>query len=214
MITRRAVLLSAAALSFAAIVGATALVPQAQAQVDAAELVQPGPLGDMAQGAANAPVTIVEYASMTCSHCATFHIQTYPQLKTKLIDTGKVRYILREFPLDDLARGAFMLARCGGDKYFEIVDALFKQQKAWAFVQNPVPQLFAIVRPFGFNEQSFEKCVSDQKVLDGISEVARRGAEKFKVNSTPTFFINGKVFRGALTIDQIEREVAPLLKGS
>jgi protein-disulfide isomerase len=81
-------------------------------------------------------------------------------------------------------------------------------------VQNPVPQLFGLVRPFGFNEQRFEKCVSDQKVLDGINETARRGAEKFKVNSTPTFFINGKVFRGAITIDQIEREVAALTKGS
>lgn len=214
MITRRAVLQGIAAFSVVAGIGGIVLAPPAYAQVDTAELAQPGPLGEMAQGAANAPVTIIEYASMTCSHCATFHVQTYPQLKAKLIDTGKVRYILREFPLDDLARGAFMLARCGGDKYFDIVDALFKNQKAWAFVQNPVPQLFATVRPFGFNEQSFEKCLSDQKMLDGINEVARRGAEKFKVNSTPTFFINGKVFRGAITIDQIEREVAALTKGS
>lgn len=187
---------------------------QALAQVpSSAELLQAGPLGDLAQGAADAPVTIIEYASMTCSHCATFHVQTYPALKQRYIDTGKVRYILREFPLDPLATAAFMLARCAEGKSLEVVDDLFKQQKTWAFVQNPVPPLFAAARQHGFNEQSFEKCLSDQKLLDGIEAVRRRAQEKFGVNSTPTFFINGKIFRGALTIDQIEREIQPYLKG-
>jgi protein-disulfide isomerase len=209
VITRRRLLESAAALT------ATALVADvAWAQGPApAELLQPGPLGDFAQGPEDAPVKIVEYASMTCSHCATFHAQTYPVLKTRYIDTGKVRYILREFPLDPLAAGAFMVARCAGEgKYFEVIDALFKQQRTWAFAQNPLPPLFEIAKQFGFTAQSFEKCLSDQKLLDAIDEVRRRGTEKFGVNSTPTFFVNGKVLRGAVTIDQLEREIRPLLK--
>jgi protein-disulfide isomerase len=190
------------------------LVSEALAQGPSVEeLMKPGPLGDQAQGAENAPVTIIEYASMTCSHCASFHLNTYPELKKRYIDTGKVRYILREFPLDPLANGAFVLARCAGDeKYFQVVDALFKAQKSWAFVRNPIPPLFNVMRKFGFNEQSFEKCLSDEKLIKGVDAVRQRGAERFGIDSTPTFFINGKVLRGALTIDQIEAEVQPLLK--
>lgn len=176
-------------------------------------LLEAGPLGDRALGSPDAPVTIIEYASMTCSHCATFHMQTYPVLKERYIDTGKVRYILREFPLDPLAAGAIMLAHCAGDeKFFDLVDTLFQQQKDWAFVQSPIPPLFNIARQAGFNEQSFERCLSDQKLLDGIEDVRRRAQQNFGVNSTPTFFINGKLMRGALTIDQIEREIAPFIK--
>lgn len=218
--TRRAFLGGAAVFAIgAAFAGSLAfdqlgLLSEAQAQAPAlAELMQPGPLGEQAQGPENAPVTIIEYASMTCSHCAAFHVTTYPVLKSKYIEPGKVRYILREFPLDELAAGAFMLARCAGDgKYFDLVDALFKQQKTWAFVQNPIPPLFAIARQHGFTEQSFEKCLSDQKLLDGLQSVRQRGAEKFGVNSTPTFFVNGKIFRGTLSIDQLEKEMQPFLK--
>jgi len=189
------------------------LIPAAQAQPPAAaELMQPGALPEQAQGAENAPVTIIEYASMTCSHCAAFHNSAYPLLKSRYIDTGKVRYILREFPLDPLAAGGFMLARCAGEgKYFPMVEALFKQQTKWAFVQNPIPPLFAIAKEFGLNEQSFEKCLSDQKMLDAIEEVRQRG-QKLGVNSTPTFFVNGKIFRGALTIEEIDKQVQPFLK--
>jgi protein-disulfide isomerase len=187
--------------------GAPAAAPTAE------DVAKPGPLGDQAQGDANAPVTIVEYASMTCTHCATFHNTVYPTLKTRYIDTGKVRYILREFPLDPLAAGGFMLARCAGEgKYFTVVDALFKQQPKWAFVQNPIPPLFAIAKEVGgFTEQSFEKCLSDQKLLDGIDET-RSGGQKLGVNSTPTFFINGKMFRGTMTVEELDKQIAPLLK--
>ncbi|HEX2215141.1 MAG TPA: DsbA family protein [Xanthobacteraceae bacterium] len=219
MITRRTLLQGAAVLTVGtAFAGALPrsmnFTSQAYAQAPtSAELLQAGPLGDHALGPANAPVTLVEYASMTCSHCATFHVQTFPVLKSRYIDSGKVRYILREFPLDPLAAGAFMLAHCAGEgKYFDVVDALFKQQKSWAFAQNPIPPLFAVARQHGFNEQTFEKCLSYQKLLDGIDAVRRRAQEKFGVNSTPTFFINGKIFRGALTIEQIEREIQPFLK--
>ncbi|MBN8958621.1 MAG: DsbA family protein [Rhizobiales bacterium] len=177
------------------------------------ELMKPGALPDEVQGKADAPVTIVEYASMTCSHCAAFHTGTYAAMKARYIDTGKVRYILREFPLDPLAAGAFMLARCAGDgKYYPMVDALFTKQKDWAFVQNPIPNLLKIAKTFGFTDQSFEQCLSNQKMLDGIEETRQRAAQKLGVNSTPTFFINGKVHRGAMTIEELEKEIQPFLK--
>jgi protein-disulfide isomerase len=220
VITRRGFLLGASALAIGAAVTARWPIPGLQWVGEAAaqgpsteELMKPGPLGDQAMGDANAPVTIIEYASMTCSHCAQFHLTTYPALKSRYIDTGKVRYILREFPLDPLAAGAFMLARCAGEgKYFPLVEKLFAEQKNWAFVQNPIPPLFAIAKEAGFTEQSFEKCLSDQKLLDNIDETRQRASQKFGVNSTPTFFINGKISRGALTIEEIEKQIQPYLK--
>jgi protein-disulfide isomerase len=189
------------------------IISTALAQVSMDELMKPGALPDQVEGQANAPVTIVEYASMTCSHCAAFHTGTYAAMKARYIDTGKVRYILREFPLDPLAAGAFMLARCAGDgKYYPMVDALFTQQKDWAFVQNPIPNLLKIAKNFGFTDQSFEQCLSNQKMLDGIEETRQRAAQKFGVNSTPTFFINGKMHRGAMTIEELEKEIQPFLK--
>ncbi len=177
-----------------------------------ADLAKEGPLGDIVLGDANAPVTVIEYASMTCSHCATFHNTTFPAMKTKYIDTGKVKYILREFPLDPLAAGAFMLARCAGkDKYHPLVELLFQKQKEWV-VQNPIPPLLSIAKQAGFTQESFEACLKDQKVLEGIEAVRTHGAEKLGVNSTPTFFINGKPFRGTLTVEELDKQIQPLLK--
>src|SRR5262249_43549342 len=133
-----------------------------------AELMKPGPLGDVAMGKDDAPVTIIEYASMTCPHCANFAVNTFPALKEKYIDTGKVRFILREFPFDPTAAGAFMLARCAGnDKFFAVVDLLFHTQRTW-LVERPLQPLLATVKQAGFTEQSFKECLANQKVLDGI----------------------------------------------
>ena len=180
-----------------------------------AELLKPGPLPEMVQGAENAPVTIIEYASMTCGHCGTFHRNTYPTLKSKYIDTGKVRFIFREFPLDPLAAAGFMLARCASEKskdqYFPIIDALFDKQKEWV-VRQPLPPLLAIAKQAGFSQKSFEECLANQKLLDQLEEVRRTAAQKFGVTSTPTFFINGKIVRGAMTVPQMEKEIEPYLK--
>ncbi|MGE3144157.1 MAG: DsbA family protein [Pseudorhodoplanes sp.] len=189
------------------------LIAPAMAQTpSAADLAVEGPLGDVVMGKADAPVTIIEYASMTCSHCANFAERTFPELKKRYIDTGKVKYILREFPLDPLAAAGFMLARCAGkDKYYPLVETLFAQQKTWA-VQKPIEPLMAIAKQAGFTQESFNACLSDQKVLEGIEAVRARGAEKLGVNSTPTFFINGKVIRGDMTIEQLDKEIQPHLK--
>jgi protein-disulfide isomerase len=177
------------------------------------ELMKAGPLGEMAQGSSEAPVTVIEYASMTCSHCAAFAVTTYPELKSRYIDKGKVRYIMREFPLDPIAAAGFMLARCAGsDKYFDVIDLLFHKQADWAFVKQPLPALLNMAKQVGLDEKRFNECLADQKLLDGIEWVRQRGAEKFGVNSTPTFFINGKIQRGAIPIDELAKLIDPYLK--
>jgi protein-disulfide isomerase len=177
-----------------------------------AELMKAGPLGDMSIGNDNAPVTIIEYASMTCPHCAQFHKTTYPELKKKYIDTGKVRFIFREFPLDQLAAAAFMLARCGGkDRYFPLIETLFEQQNDWV-VQRPLAPLMSISKQAGISEQAFNECLKNQQVLDGIEEVRQRASQKLNVQSTPTFFINGKLFRGSVSMADLDKEIGTYLK--
>ncbi len=209
--TRRQLLEGAAvlALSFALLGPDTLALAQSPSTE---ELLQPGPLGDKVQGKADAPVTIIEYASMTCSHCADFHVKTYPALKERYIDTGKVRYIFREFPLDPLAAGAAMLARCvPEDRYFAAVDVLFQQREKWV-VQKPIEPLGNIAKQFGLTQQQFEQCLSNQSLLDGMDAVRQRASQKFGVNSTPTFFVNGKIQRGAMSIEELEKLIQPHLK--
>ena len=135
------------------------------------QLMAPGPLPDLVQGSASAPVTIVEYASMTCTHCAAFHEETWPTLKAKYVDSGKVKFILREFPLDPLATAGFMLARCAGpDKRNAIVDLLYTQQKNWAFVDKPLDALAGLVKQAGISQSDFE-------VLPEKSGALRRGQQ-------------------------------------
>lgn len=192
------------------------LIADALAQsADTAALLQPGPLGDVWLGPADAKCTIIEYASLTCSHCAHFHKETYPVLKERYIDTGKVRFTLREFPLDPLSTAAFMLARCdGNEKYYPISDLLFDQQQNWAFVrkpQSPVDALEQLVRQAGFSKEKFEACLKDQKTYGAINAVKTRGLETFKVESTPTFFINGTKYSGALSIEEMEKIIKPII---
>jgi protein-disulfide isomerase len=151
---------------------------------------------------------------MTCPHCAHFAVETFPKLKEKYIDTGKVRYIMREYPLDGLAAAAFMLARCAGpDKYYPMIEALFAEQKKWA-VKEPLPPLLAIAKQAGFTEQSFHECLADKAMLEKIQQVRNRGQQKFKVEATPTFYINGERSSGALTMEEIDKAVAPLIKNT
>jgi protein-disulfide isomerase len=148
---------------------------------------------------------------MTCTHCATFHAKTWPTLKSKYIDTGKVRFVLREFPLDPLATAGFMLARCAGnDKYYAVVDLLFAQQKNWAFTDKPLQGLSGLVKQAGFTQESFEACLKNQQIYDAVNAVRDRGA-KLGVDSTPTFFINGQIQRGAISVEELDKILAPLV---
>ncbi|HEY0224257.1 MAG TPA: DsbA family protein [Pseudolabrys sp.] len=220
-ITRREFCQSTATLALAtAVLGISSLPPfMNKALADtfpAAELMKPDKLPDMVMGSDKAPVTIIEYASMTCPHCAHFNEATFPEIKKRYIDTGKVRYIFREFPLDSLAAAAFMLARCTAEtdsnKYFVMVDTLFRQQRTWA-VEKPLPPLLAIAKQAGFTQQTFDACLANQTVLDGIESMRQRAVSVFKVQSTPTFFINGTAYPGALEIDDMAKLIDAQVKG-
>jgi protein-disulfide isomerase len=190
---------------------AAAAAPESAGSVDMAKLLQPGALPDKVLGNDDAPVTIVEYASMTCPHCAHFHATALPELKTKYIDTGKARLIFREFPFDPRAEAGFMLARCSNDNYFPMIDVLFKQQQNWASVENAKDALLQISKLAGFSQESFEACLTDQKLLEDVRAVQKRGADEFKVDSTPTFFINGNTYKGALTIAEMSAIIDGML---
>lgn len=201
---------AAAERSSPAAAGAAAPAPNAPAT---AELMAPGPLPEQSLGSANAPVTIIEYASLTCPHCGTFHTKTFPDLKQRYIDTGKVRFIFREFPLDNYAASGFMLARCAGEgKFFPIIEAFYKQQQAFFSSSDPYAWFENFAKQVGFTQQSMEACLTNKELGESVFAVRSRAAEKFGVDSTPTFFINGKIVRGAMTIQELEKEIAPLLR--
>ncbi|WP_457300344.1 DsbA family protein [Phyllobacterium sp. P5_D12] len=188
-------------------------VPPAAGTVDEAKLLAPGTLKDIVMGKAEAPVTIVEYASMTCPHCAHFATTTLPTIKEKYIDTGKAKLILREFPFDPRAAAAFMLARCAPEeRYYPLVEVLFKQQEQWAGAANAEEPLLQISKLAGFTQESFKACLTNQKLLDDVNAVRERGANEFGVNATPTFFINGARYSGALSVDEMSAIIDGLLK--
>lgn len=180
--------------------------------VDVEELMQPGALPDKVLGSEDAPLTIVEYSSMTCGHCANFHKNTYPHLKKEYLDTGKARLVFREFPLDPVASAAFMLARAvPEEKYFDVIEFMFAEQRAWAFTQDPYNALLNFAKQIGFTQETFEKTLTDQALLDAINATRDRASSKFGVNSTPTFFFNGNKVSGAITPDELDRQAAKYL---
>jgi protein-disulfide isomerase len=192
-----------------------ALTDRAMAQsADAALAAQPVSLPDMALGPANAPVTIVEFSSLTCPHCAAFEQNVFPLLQSRYIDTGKVRFVSREFPLDIKAASGSMLARCaaGGDtpKYFEAVDLLFKRQEG--LLENTLETMNDIGKHFGMSEETVASCVKDQALLDKLSADQKFAYEKLKVDATPYFFVNGERLRGSMSFEELEEKIKPLLK--
>ena len=216
MITRRAVTTALSLTGLAALAGLSPLrlITVAKAQT-AADVAKPVSLPDMALGPANAPVTITEFASMTCPHCAAFNAEVFPKIKSTYIDTGKIRYVFREFPLDIKAAAGSMLARCiakdDAGKYFAVVDMLFKQQSDWV-MKNTTETLTRIGKQAGLSEKAVEDCLKDQKLLDKIAADQKYAAEVLKVNSTPTFFINGDVIKGEASFDEFDKKIKSLLK--
>jgi len=191
------------------------LAGTARAQSEAAALIaKPVSLPDMAIGQAKAPITIVEYSSLTCPHCADFEENVFPMLQSKYIDTGKVRFVSREFPLDIKAAAASMLARCAanGDapKYFEAITLLFKQQGP--LMARTTETLKAVGDRFGMNEQAVEACVKDQALLDKLTADQKFAFDELKVDATPTFFINGERLRGAMAFEELDKKLASILK--
>ncbi|MGE0855975.1 MAG: DsbA family protein [Hyphomicrobiaceae bacterium] len=200
----------------AAVAAIGSFVPAAHAERDVPVEDQKTPaegLDDVALGPVDAKVVIVEYASLTCGHCGRFHREVFPELKKKYIDTGKIRFIMREFPLDNLAAAAAMLARCvDKSKTYDLLDVLFEKQADWAYAQgNPVPKLFEIAKQAGFTQESFEKCLTDQPLLDKINAQRSRGSEQFGVSATPTFFINGKRLTAGPSMEAFSAAIDPQL---
>jgi protein-disulfide isomerase len=216
ILTRRAFNAALSLTALAALAGLSPLrfVAEALAQ-SASDVAKPVSLPDMALGPANAPVTITEFASMTCPHCAAFNENVFPKIKSEYIDTGKIRYVFREFPLDIKAAAGSMLARCiaKGDagKYFAVIDMLFKQQNDWV-MKNTTETLTRIGKQAGLSPQGVEDCLKDQALLDKIGADQKYAAEVLKVDSTPTFFINGEKIKGETSFAEFDKKIKSLLK--
>jgi protein-disulfide isomerase len=212
-VTRRHI---TAALAATALTAALGLSGSALAQdVDAAELAKPVPLGDVVLGAANAPVTIVEYASMSCGHCAAFHKNMYPAIKAEYIDTGKVRFVFREFPLDLKAAAASMVARCIGKddpkKYHEVAGELFSAQDEWV-PRDTSARLRRIAKRSGMDDGAFDACIANQAMVDALKLGMDHASQRLKVDSTPTFFINGTLLKGVWSLDEFRKLIEAKLK--
>ena len=184
--------------------------PLALAAVDMAVLNAAPAEGDMSMGPDTAKVTVIEYASASCPHCAAFYKDVFPTLKTEYIDTGKIKFIFREFPHNDAALAAFMVARCAPkEKYFPLIDIYLTTQNEW--LQNPLEGLNKIAQQAGFTKESFDACLKNEAVAKAILDV-RKTADGLGVTGIPTFFINGEMLDGEKTIEIMRAKIDPLLK--
>jgi protein-disulfide isomerase len=205
-----AAVLSAAALSANGALAATA--PEPDRTIDMASVLKPDSLPELTMGDASG-VPVVEYGSLTCPHCATFSREVFPELKKHYIDTGKVRFIFREFSRNSLDVAAFLLARCvGDDKAFAAIELLFTEQDKWAFVDKPLEPLIAAMRPAGLTHDQAMACLKDQSKADAMVAITKRGTDEIKMTGTPTFIIDGKVYGGELTMDQLKAILDPVVK--
>ena len=217
IITRRAftAALSLTGLGLLAGFSPLRLIAEAMAQsASAADVAKPVSLPDIVIGSAKAPVTITEYASMSCPHCAAFGENVFPMLRSRFIDTGKVRFVFREFPLDPKAAAASMLARCiakdDSEKYLGAVETLFKLQDR--LVAQTKDTLFLVGKLNGMNEQEVEGCAKDQAQLDRLAADQQYALRELKVVSTPTFFLNGVKLQGSMSFEELEERLKPLLR--
>ena len=164
--------------------------------------------GDHILGSDDSKNIIVEYASLTCPHCATFHGDVFPRIKSELVDTGKVKYIFRDYPIDPLAMAGSMIAHCSGDTmYFGVIDVLLKTQEEWLFDnENPYNGLLKVARLAGLSEEDVKLCLSNTELFNMIEENQRLASSRFGVNSTPAVFVNNKKI-SSLDFDTILTEL-------
>jgi protein-disulfide isomerase len=166
-------------------------------------------------GDPDAPVTIIEYASLTCPHCAEFHNDVLPELKERYIVPGKVRLIYRDFPLDQTALAAAALAQCAGpERYFSMLDVLFETQSNWARAEDPIAALKRLGRLGGLTDQEMEACFADEELTDAILSERLSGQNEYDIGSTPTFIIDGKAYPGSRDVEEFGKLIEPLLEKS
>ena len=169
-------------------------------------------LGEPAIGDANAPVTIIEYSSLTCPHCAAFHANTLPELKKRYIDTGKVRLVLRDFPLDQMALKAAVIAHCAGpQRQPQFVEVFYAQQASWARASDPEKALRQLAQLGGLGADQIDACLADKALEEAVLQARLEGQEKFKIESTPSFIIDGKTYAGDQSADKFAELIDPLL---
>ena len=210
-ITRRNTLIMGAAASLAAIIGLQGAQAQDGSTKDVAALAEVA-LPDKVLGNPNAEVTVIEYASPTCPHCAAFHQDVYPQFKAEYIDTGKVKFVLRPFTRNVLDAVVFMLAEAaGGDRYFEVVNAYFKNFEQWAGSERPRDAILEIAKQLGFTDESFEAALTNQELFTALEGMREQALNEFNLEGTPTFYINGKQLTGGKTLEELKAEIDPLL---
>jgi protein-disulfide isomerase len=214
--SRRNLLVGAAAMALAAAGPAFAQ----EKKVDLTDLMTPPTEGDVILGSDTAKVTIVEYASASCPHCADFYKDVFVQFRKDYIDNGKVKFVFREFPHNDQAMGAFMLARCvtgaktpadkvDASKYLALIDIFFTTQQKW--VPDAYNQLKEIGKQAGLSAEDFDKCLKNVDVAKGIMEVRNKADQSYGITGIPTIFINGKLWDGERTLDALKKFVDPLL---
>ena len=211
-LNRRDVLVFSAAASATSLIGAGPTYAAEGDQHDEAKLMQPEGVTDRFIGGEDAAVTVIEYASPTCPHCATFHVNTLPKLEETYIDTKKIKFILRPFVRNVLDAVVFMVAEAAGDDaYYSIVDAYFHTQAEWAQSDRPRDALMAVALQHGFTEESFEAALTNQELFEGMEAARDQALNEFDLTGTPTFYINGKQLSGDKTFDELAAEIDPRL---
>lgn len=190
----------------------TGLAPSAVAQTPNKSALLGILPSDHVLGDPKAPITLIEYASFTCPHCAHFSVTVLPEIKKKWVDTGKVKVIYRDFPLDQTAVKAAQLAECAGnDKYFGVIDMIFATQAKWATAADPIAELAKSLRIAGMGDAEVKACLVNDAVQNGVIADYRSG-ETLGVSSTPTLFINGEQFKGARSVEELDAAFAKLAK--
>lgn len=173
------------------------------------QILEPGPLGEREYGNPRAAVTIVEYASLTCPHCRNYHANVFPKVKRQYVDTGKVRYIIREFPIGRTAGTAAMVTLCvPKSQYLSMVETFLRRQPEWVSQEVRPDAIYSVAKSSGMSRAAFDKCLSNQTIIDGLTEVKQRG-RKYGVIGTPTFFINGQKLQGEVTFEEIRALIQP-----
>lgn len=216
-VARRRLLLATAGLALAGLMGGRAFVAPAFAQTapDATGAsggqAPAGKVEDHPLGKADAPVTVIEYSSLTCPHCAEFQQHTFDAFKQRYIDTGKVRFIQRDFPLDQVALKAAIIAHCAGERYPLFVDVMFKNQLRWVRADDPIAALQQLAMAGGLGKAQIDACLADKAMENAVLQSRLDAQSKFQVDSTPTFVINGKSYAGARSLDEFAKIIDPLL---